>query len=270
MASENSGDVVCMSSGGDTVLEGPNFSQSRLKFKPPKRNAQGGYTVYTYYDGLPYPGTVFVQAPPLRLPFGVSSNINDNADQAPRYSAEGSLDDKDSNVEMRNFVEFLNRYDDAIVEGASVNCQKWFGKSIPKEAIEQLVRRNVRPSKNSDYSDTVRMRLTFTGGKFAAPLYDLNEKEISWDRVKSNTVIIPMLAAKSIWFVNKMFGVTWEIDHAVLVKEGGRTGFTKCAIRIPQSLSVANVEVENAEDETFTVENVVDETSESAAAAVSS
>ena len=248
MASSTSGnstgnnDMVIMPSGGDGVLDAASFQQNNLKFRPPKRNSQGGYTVYTYYDGLPYPGTSYVQGPAIRCPFGVSTNLNDSEDKQPRYAVEGSLDDVENNADMRNFVNFINSYDDAVVDGATVNCQKWFGKSIPKEAIEQLVRRNVRVSKNKDYSDTIRMRLMQNNGKFAATLYDLNEKEISWDRVKSNSVIIPMLAAKSIWFVNKMFGVTWEIDHAVLVKEGGRTGFTRCAIKIPKSLTVENSE----------------------------
>ena len=221
----------------DGILDISTWYRNDLQYRNPRRNSQGGLGVFTNLEGKPWPGNVIVQPPAMRCPFGVSKGMNDDGKGVDRYSVEGSFDDVETNEEIRKYKEFIEDYDDTIIDGASSNCEKWFGKKIPRDAIAELIRRNVRKSKNPQYADTVRFRVPYSNGRFTAKLYDLDENEISWDRCGSNSVIIPLTTSKSIWFVNKMFGTTWEVDHAVLVKEGGMSGgFTKCAVKIPQSL----------------------------------
>ena len=220
----------------DGILDTSTWYRDDLLYRNPRRNAQGGMTVYTNLKDKPWPGNVVVQVPPGRAPFGVSKGLNDDGKNTDKFSIEISFDDIDTNEEMRQYKEFIEDYDDTIIDGASANCEKWFGKKIPRDAIAELIRRNVRKSKNPQYSDTVRFRVPYSNGQFTAKLYDMDMNEISWDKCGSNSVIIPLTTSKSIWFVNKMFGTTWELDHAVLVKEGGHAGYTKCAVKIPAAL----------------------------------
>jgi len=231
----------------DNILDITTWNPDGLQYRPPRRNAQGGYTVYIGLEDKPFPGNPFVQFEPVRTPFGANKGLNDDKEKTSnqeRWSIECSFDDINTNQNMKTCKDFIDSFDDTIIDGATVNCQKWFGKDIPKPAIEQLVRRNVRASKNPQYADTVRFRIPWANGKFTAKLYDVDENEITWDRVGPNSVIIPIVTAKSIWFVNKMFGTTWEIDHAVLVKEAGGSGFTSCKVKVPSQYKPTHADAE--------------------------
>jgi hypothetical protein len=221
----------------DGILDIRTWDRSELLYRNPRRNAQGGMTVYTNMKDKPWPGSTVVQTPARRCPWGCQKGQNEDGKKEDKYSIEICLDDVDTDPEVQGLRDFIDDYDDTIIDGASENCVQWFGKKIPREAIAELVRRNIRKSKNPQYADTIRLRVPYKDGRFTAKLYDLDENEISWDKCGPNCEIIPLITSKSIWFVNKMFGTTWEVDHAVLVKAGGSTtGYTKCAVKIPAAL----------------------------------
>jgi hypothetical protein len=220
------------------LIDRSTFDKRLLSFKPPKKNQSGGYVTYFSYDN----NDLFTRTCQFRNPFPVEREANDGG---KIYSLDGSFDDG-----TEEFKQWVEDFDNAVIDAATENSQLWFGKTRSRDIISELYVRNVRQGKKVEYAPTFKMRVPCWDGRYKATLYDTNKEPIPWSKAKAQSMSVAVVYAKSIWFANKQFGVLFDVDHAMLLREGSDDGFTECNIDAPTEFvsKKRNVEDESGGD----------------------
>lgn len=197
------------------VILTENVDLSRVKFAPPKKNARGGQfvTISYIYERKP----LRIQTPPLRLPFGVSrpddSLINSNT-----WSLQVSFDEMDSNPEIKQFFEFVKRFDELTLNTALAEAKQWFpGKSVASEIIKNNFRQNIKPPKDAKYSPIMKFKIPVSGTEPRVEVF-LETEKVPVDAITRNCRVISIIEPRSVWFISGQFGVSWAVLQTKIVE----------------------------------------------------
>lgn len=207
---------------------------SKLEFSPVKVLDSGGKSVNLRYEGR----NIMVEAPSLSVPYGV--NVFDKTPGAPvKYSVDLSLRGADDNETVRALQEFLEAFDERMIDAGVENASKWFKMANPsREVIRAFYTPVVKVSRDKDgnpkpYPPTFKLALRKRLVKGAAPdstslartfetkFYDgtsgAGKGVTEFDGETKLEELLPKRAQATVimqctgmWFAGGKFGTTWK------------------------------------------------------------
>jgi hypothetical protein len=213
---------------------------SKFEFSAPKLLSSGGKSVNLRYEGR----NLMVETPSLNVPYGI--NVFDKAGPANlKYSLDLSLRGADENAEVRAVQEFMEAFDERMIDAGVENAGAWFKMAKPnRDVIKAFYTPLVKVSRDADgnpkpYPPTFKVALrkkilkkpgekdgatdpseslrafdtsfyngTETDEKGQPTVFEteMNIKDLLVKRSQVTTII----QCTGIWFAGGKYGTTWK------------------------------------------------------------
>jgi len=213
-----------------SMISSPSeVSVSKIEFSPVKLLDNGGKSVNLRYEGR----NLMLETPSLNVPYGV--NVFDK-NGPPKYSIDLSLRGADDNDQVRALQDFLEAFDERMIDAGVENAGKWFKMANPsREVIKAFYTPLVKISRDPQgnpkpYPPTFKLALRGkkgaqagpTAGTFETDFYNACEKdgkglpskftpEISIDEVLcKRSQVTAIIQCTGVWFAGGKFGTTWK------------------------------------------------------------
>jgi hypothetical protein len=213
------------------------ISVSKLEFGPVKVLDSGGKSVNIRYEGR----NLMIETPSLNVPYGV--NKYDKTPGAPiKYSVDLSFRGADDNEEIRALQDFMEAFDERMIDVGMENADKWFKMKAPsREVIKAFYTPLVKVSVDKEgnpkpYPPTFKLALRKRIAKkgeapdpsenvraFETKFYNAQEKDAKGaiSEFDSGLKIDELLPKRSqvgsiiqctgIWFAGGKYGTTWKV-----------------------------------------------------------
>lgn len=167
-----------------------------------------------------------LQTPRLYMPFGISGFTP--AVGATKWNIDFSMKghDEEGNS-VRHFYEMLQQTEAAIVEAVRVQSPEIFGKPMTTEELRAMFNSNIKLSGDREPKFRVRVD-TNMDGDIKPGIFDENKNSIKTelkDKVYARNSGVAIVEMNSVYFLNKMFGVTWKLHQLVVFEPQQLKGF---------------------------------------------
>ena len=209
---------------------------SKISYGDIRTNQKGGKSVPIKYNGQP----LQIRLPKMTYPMGVSVKENDNG---PAYTLSATLRGCDAFAKERASAEvgeigslynFLLDMQEGILDTATKNSAKWFGRSRDRAVLADLMKSLVSPSvekvngewvATGKYPPSLKMKVPVYDGNVAMDVANFDGKplKVTVDddnnpsyitRVFPKRVEASIVVQPSIYVSGQGFGVTWRITYA--------------------------------------------------------
>jgi len=178
----------------------------------------GGKSVNLRYEGK----NLMLETPSLRVPYGVSVFDKNGP---PKHSVDMSLGGADEDEKVRALQDFMEAFDERMIDAGVENAGKWFKMANPsRDVIKAFYTPMVKISRDQSgnpkpYPPTFKMALRKRkDGAFETDFYDGTQKPLA--AFAKDTPVEQILPKRSqataiiqctgIWFAGGKFGTTWK------------------------------------------------------------
>ena len=153
------------------------------------------------------------QIPRMYIPFGLGGF---SAGMGPtkwdiQFSMKGW--DEEGNY-VNKFHTFLRGLEEYVVHHVYENRQQIFGRDLPEGEIRAMFNSNI---KDSGGEPKFRVKVdTDSDGIIKVPIFDSSDTEAGGEAVKgmySRNSGVAIVEMNSVYFMNKMFGITWKLHQ---------------------------------------------------------
>ena len=201
-----------------------NFDASLIQFDSVKQNSMGGKIVYLSYNGQK---KINMQTPEMNCPFGLSI-FHDDKSNTDKYSLDASFKGMDENEKVKMFHDKLSDFDNLLIETAVKNSKDWLGKKMSKEVVSELYRPMVKLAKDPEkYSPTIKYKIrSGKDEKLQVEAYDSTKNKMDIKNLVSGSKVQSIIECASVWFVNKQFGVSWNLVQCKVGKSDKVAGYS--------------------------------------------
>ncbi len=176
---------------------------------------------------------MMLEAPSLNVPYGV--NVFDK-NGPPKYSVDLSLRGADDNDQVRGLQDFLEAFDERMIDAGVENAGKWFKMANPsREVIKAFYTPLVKISRDPQgnpkpYPPTFKLALRgkkgaqagSDSGSFETDFYNAGEKDAKGQIAKftpdtpvdqvlcKRAQVTAIIQCTGVWFAGGKFGTTWK------------------------------------------------------------
>lgn len=163
---------------------------------------------------------VKVQIPRMYMPFGVSEYVPEVG--TPKYNIDFSMkgwDEKDNYVEK--FYNFVRDVENAVKAKVSEQSVEIFGSQITETAINAMFNSNIKTSGDRDPKFRVKIDDTTV-------IFDVNQTEVTQtleNSLYSQHSGVAMVEIAGVYFLNRMFGITWKVNQLKVYEPQRLKGF---------------------------------------------
>jgi hypothetical protein len=234
------------------IVSVSTLDASKVSFGDIRMNKAGGKTVPIKYNGQ----SLQIRIPKSTYPMGINIRETDNGST---YQMALTLKGCDvfakakAGAEAGDFgslYNFLLDMQEKLLDVATANSAKWFGRSRDRAVLQDLMKQFISPSvekvngewvPSGKYPPSFRMKVPVYDGQVSMDVADSTGKPVAVDlenisaifpkRVEASIVVTP-----SVYVSGQGFGVTWRITHA--------------RVAPPQRLTAAQVFADEIEEET--------------------
>lgn len=234
------------------IVSVSTLDASKVSFGDIRMNKAGGKTVPIKYNGQ----SLQIRIPKSTYPMGINIRETDNGST---YQMALTLKGCDVFAKAKAGAEagdlgslynFLLDLQEKLLDVATTNSAKWFGRSRDRAVLQDLMKQFVSPSvekvngewvPSGKYPPSFRMKVPVYDGQVSMDVADSSGKPVAVDlenisaifpkRVEASVVVTP-----SVYVSGQGFGVTWRITHA--------------RVAPPQRLTAAQVFADEIEEET--------------------
>lgn len=218
-------------SRANAVHKPNNVDLSKIKFQEPKLLDNGGKMVFISYQDR----TLCVQTPTMTMPWAMKKDVYDGV---TKYSLDLQFKDLESNPKLESFHNFLESFDDKLIESGVKNSMAWFKKSsMKREICEELVSKSLLLSKDKDtgepdgkWPDRFKAKLALNkDGSFKTEVYDSDMNRIPPEQFEELLVkgceVKALLENSGIWLAGSKFGCGWRISKLIITKKANNQGY---------------------------------------------
>jgi len=217
----------------NAIVNASNANIAQVSFTEAKRNKQGGLGVSFKYDGQNFA----LRLPRMAFPGGLLQREDEKSGNIS-YSLIGSLKGCDpygkaratGDDDMSKLYNFLLDLQDKLIQAATENSTKWFGKKRGEESIRDSFNDrsilSVSSDKNGDeyipngkYPPSFRLKIPVYDGRIGMDAVDASTKPIflTIDSLRSvfpKGVAANLIVSGSVYIIGQSFGVTWRVSMA--------------------------------------------------------
>ena len=234
------------------IVSVSTLDASKVSFGDIRMNKAGGKTVPIKYNGQ----SLQIRIPKSVYPMGIMIRETDNGNTYQMMLTLKGCDvyakDKAGPEagDLGCLYNFLLDMQEKLLDVATTNSTKWFGRSRDRAVLKDLMKQFISPSvekvngewvASGKYPPSFRMKVPVYDGQVSMDVADSSGKPVAVDlenisdifpkRVEASVVVTP-----SIYVSGQGFGVTWRITHA--------------RVAPPQRLTAAQVFADEIEEET--------------------
>jgi len=131
-----------------------------------------------------------------------------------------AFDEIESNPEVKEFFELVNKFDDRTVAAAQHFAKSWFpNKTFNSDMIRASFIPSVRASPK--YAPLMKLKVLMRDDEPDLLVYK-GKKQSSVDQVVPNARIQAIIAPKSLWFVGAQFGTSWNVLQVKVVESANK------------------------------------------------
>jgi hypothetical protein len=154
------------------------------------------------------------QIPKLYMPFGLSGFQGDYGGK--KWNVDFALKGlEEEGGQTKKFYDFLKDLETKVVTHVWENSQQIFGRSMPYEAVEAMFNSNIKQS--AQYEPKFRVKVDVDPDENIKPkIFDSNGAELSGqaqEKLHARQTGVAIVEACSVYFMNKMFGITWKLHQ---------------------------------------------------------
>jgi len=217
----------------NAIVNASNANIAHVSFAESKRNKQGGLGVSFKYDGQNFA----LRLPRMAFPGGLLQREDEKSGNVS-YSLIGSLKGCDpyakarsaGDDDMSKLYNFLLDLQEKLIQAATENSTKWFGKKRGEESIRDSFNErsilSVSSDKNGDeyvpngkYPPSFRLKIPVYDGRVSMDAVDATTKPIflTVDSLRSvfpKGVVANLIVSGSVYIIGQSFGVTWRVSMA--------------------------------------------------------
>lgn len=214
----------------NAIVSVSNLDISKVTFGEIRQNKAGGKTVPIKYNGQ----SLMIRLPKVAYPMGVAVRESENG---TNYTLMATLKGCDPFVKERAAAEsgelgslynFLLDITTRLLDTATSNSSKWFGKARSRDVLQDVMKQSISPSvekvngewvPTGKYPPSLRMKVPVYDGRVAMDVVDStgkavdvtvdNIQEIFPKRVEASVVVTP-----SVYVSGQGFGITWRVSFA--------------------------------------------------------
>ena len=214
----------------NAIISQSSLDVSKVSFGDVRLNKAGGKSVPIKYNGQ----NLQIRLEKAMYPMGVNIRETDNG---TTYTMSLTLRGCDPYAKERadgtagslgNLYNFLTDLQDKLLNTATEQSTKWFGKPRSREVLSDIMKQFVSPSvekvngqwvPSGKYPPSLKMKVPVYDGRVTMDVADHLGKGLEVDidniaqifpkRVESSIVVSP-----SIYITGQGFGVTWRISYA--------------------------------------------------------
>jgi hypothetical protein len=206
-----------------SMIQSPSdISVDKIEFAPVKILDNGGKSVNIRYEGR----NIMIETPSVSLPYGVNKFDKNGP---VKYSVDLSLRGADDNAQIRALQDFLEAFDERMIDAGVENASKWFKMANPnRDVIKAFYTPVVKISRDATgapkpYPPTVKVSLRKRkDDTFETDFYNGTERDAKGQisAFSKDTSIDSILAKRSqvtaiiqctgVWFAGGKFGTTWK------------------------------------------------------------
>jgi hypothetical protein len=263
----------------------PNaVDMSNIKYSKVNSLPSGAKTLYLNHgDGV---APLFIQTPEMTIPFDSGTYYPDN-EESGKYAIQVSMDNMDTNPQMKEFHDMLMLMDEKILKDCIDNSQEWFKKKNPNhDVMKELYTPMVKISKDSEtgeptgkWAPKFNFKIVKRNNKVLCDVYDTDKQAMNTsgeDAVdletmfKKGSKVKMILKCNGLWIASGKFGCTWRAEQIKIDTPTGFSGYAMlddeaddgCVELSRQSTKVVDNYVEDeseseGEEETTTVKRLV-------------
>ena len=188
-----------------SLLDFNTVSPTDFEFSATKTNSMGGQSVYINHKGE----KVRFELPSGRVPFGLSVQSFD--DSATKITLDCSLGNLEDQTDMAAWHAWLVQFDQHMLNIAHERSEEWFKKQLKPEILAEFHKPAIQRSKDDKYPPTFKMKLPVKGDKADVAIYNAQEELVGQELVEKGCHVRTIVELTGVWFVNKMFGVSWKV-----------------------------------------------------------
>lgn len=217
----------------NAIVNASSANIAQVSFAESKRNKQGGLGVSLKYDGQNFA----LRLPRMAFPGGLLQREDEKSGNVS-YSLIGSLKGCDpyakarstGDDDMSKLYNFLLDLQEKLIQAATENSTKWFGKKRGEESIRDSFNErsilSVSSDKNGDeyvpngkYPPSFRLKIPVYDGRVSMDAVDATTKPIflTVDSLRSvfpKGVAANLIVSGSVYIIGQSFGVTWRVSMA--------------------------------------------------------
>jgi hypothetical protein len=214
----------------NAIVSVSNLDISKVTFGEIRQNKAGGKTVPIKYNGQ----SLMIRLPKVAYPMGVAVRESENG---TNYTLMATLKGCDPFVkeragadagELGSLYNFLIDITARLLETATTNSSKWFGKARSRDVLQDVMKQSISPSvekvngewvPTGKYPPSLRMKVPVYDGRVAMDVVDSTGKAVDVNieniqdifpkRVEASVVVTP-----SVYVSGQGFGVTWRVSFA--------------------------------------------------------
>jgi hypothetical protein len=214
-----------------TTLDFSTIRPDDFTFSEAKQNKMGGQSVYINHKK----DKIRFEVPKGRLPFGL--NIQSFDDSATKMTIDQSLGNSEAQDELGEWHRWLVGFDEFMIGLAHAKSESWFKKKLSKEILEEFYKPSILKSKKG-YDPTFKMKIPVQNDKAAITIYNDQEEEVGQELLEKGCHVRTIIELQSVWFVNKMFGVTWKVLQLQVFPVAKFSGFAfKKSVKTEQKVT---------------------------------
>jgi len=235
------------------------LDSSKISFGDIRTNQKGGKSVPIKYNGQP----LQIRLPKMTYPMGVGVKQNDNG---PAYTLSATLKGCDPFAkdragseagEVGSLYNFLLDLQTSILDTATKNSAKWFGRPRDRAVLADLLKSLISPSvekvngewvATGKYPPSLKMKAPVYDGNVAMDVVNFDGKPVKVTvddedaasyitRVFPKRVEASIVVQPSIYVSGQGFGVTWRITYARVAPPQRQTAADVFADEIQQEVA---------------------------------
>tara|TARA_R110002074_G_scaffold8144_1_gene34117 strand:- start:1188 stop:1811 length:624 start_codon:yes stop_codon:yes gene_type:complete len=166
------------------------------------------------------------QIPRMYMPFGVSGFTPEAG--ATKWNIDFSMKgwDEEGNY-VNKFYTFVKKIEDSIIDKVFAQSNEIFNRQVPRKELERMFNSNIKELSDRDPKLRTKVNVTYDG-EMRTTVFDVDNENITKPPERglysqhSGTAQVELAG---VYFMNKMFGVTWKISQLTVFEPQRLNGF---------------------------------------------
>lgn len=224
------------------IIKSSQLSENiqNIKFKKCETNNRGGKKVSLDVKGQPF---VTVKIP-LMFTWGLEERKDESTDAIKGYDLSVVFDR--NNRKSLQFMEAIQELQEYLIDNATQNSQKWFGRKMSREVVEAMMYPILRYPKvkgteerNMEANPNMKLKLSYWQGDFSVELFDMqgnstfkpkdpNEEAHPMQLLTKASHLTGLISCSSLYFISGRWGVTWRLIQACVKPPQKLLGTGRC------------------------------------------
>eukprot|EP01118_Nematostelium_gracile_P007995 TRINITY_DN2625_c0_g1_i3.p1 TRINITY_DN2625_c0_g1~~TRINITY_DN2625_c0_g1_i3.p1 ORF type:complete len:162 (-),score=51.80 TRINITY_DN2625_c0_g1_i3:133-618(-) len=141
-------------------------------------------------------------------------------------SLQMSLDGIESNPSMKQFYDFLQKFDEKMMSFALKEAKVWFkNKPVSPELLRVMYKPSLKVREDGSFPPAFKVKIPTFGDRIATDVY-YNKEQASLDLIQKRAQVVSIVEPRMVWFIsNSSWGVSWAALQIKVLEPGSDAGF---------------------------------------------